>query len=350
MMPPMPMTARPAATSVTPATADVPPAGPRQLYIAWIEFQRRAVSMQQFLGFELQHVPPPFASRWLKPLGYLAQAFRTARLLRAARPAVVWVQTPPTFVPLLLVALRPLAGPYRILADCHNGALEPPWSRVPGATRALNRCDRVLVHNAEARPMAEALGVAPGRITVLEDPPPQLTPPAPAAAAAAPPAPYVLVPCSFAADEPIPMLLAAARLAPEIAFRITGNRRKAETLGYLAAVPANVSFTGFLSVAEFNATLWNAAVVLGLTSVEGIQLSVANEALGAHRALVLSDTRILRAMFGDAALMAENRPEALAAALRGALAQRPALEARSAALKVRRQAEWRQSVAALLGA
>ena len=47
-------------------------------------------------------------------------------------------------------------------------------------------------------------------------------------------------------------------------------------------------------------------MVLGLTDAEGIQLSVANEALGAHRALVLSDTRILRAMFGEAALFAQE--------------------------------------------
>ena len=57
-------------------------------------------------------------------------------------------------------------------------------------------------------------------------------------------------------------------------------------------------------------------MVLGLTSMEGVQLSVANEALGAERALVLSDTRILRAMFGEAALFAPNTPEGLAARAR----------------------------------
>ena len=87
--------------------------------------------------------------------------------------------------------------------------------------------------------------------------------------------------------------------------------------------------------------------MLGLTDVEGIQLSVANEALGAHRALVLSDTRILRAMFGAAALFAPNTPEGLSGALRDALARRPELEARSAALKARRQADWRDAVAAV---
>ena len=86
--------------------------------------------------------------------------------------------------------------------------------------------------------------------------------------------------------------------------------------------------------------------MLGLTDVEGIQLSVANEALGAHRALVLSDTRILRAMFGDAALFAKNTPEDLAARLARRSRAAPELEARSAALKARRQADWRAAAAA----
>ena len=94
-------------------------------------------------------------------------------------------------------------------------------------------------------------------------------------------------------------------------------------------------------------------MVFGLTNVEGIQLSVANEALGGNKALVLSDTTILRSMFGEAALFTLNTPEAIATALRDALARRPALEAASAALKVRRQAAWRapaEKVARMLAA
>ena len=202
---------------------------------------------------------------------------------------------------------------FRIVVDAHNAVFAPPWSRLPGAIAAMNRCDLVLVHNAEARAMAEAAGVAPEKLRVLEDPPPLLAPPGAAPAEVA--APYVLVPCSFRPDEPIPVLLAAARRLPEVGFRVTGSRRRAAALGFVAAAPGNVVFTDYLPVAEFEPLLRGAAVVLGLTTVEGIQLSVANEALGADRALVLSDTRILRTLFGAAALFAPNTPEGLAAAL-----------------------------------
>lgn len=311
----------------------------RQLYLAWIDYQRRAESMRQVLGFQICYLPSPVASRRLKVFGYLAQARGTWRALRAARPDVVWVQAPPNFLPHLLILVRPFAGRFRIVLDGHNGALTPPWSRFPGTVWAANRCDRVLVHNAEMRPVAEALGVRPELIAVLEDPPPRL---APAASEPDGGAPYVLVPCSFNPDEhaPIPAVLAAARLMPEVPFKITGRRRKAEALGLIAAAPANVEFTDYLPLDAFEALLAGAGVVLGVTSRVGCQLSVANEALGAHRPLVLSDTAILREMFGTAALFAANAPAPLAAALAEALARREELGARSAALKARRQRAW----------
>ncbi|MBA3325468.1 MAG: hypothetical protein H0T41_09500 [Rhodobacteraceae bacterium] len=345
----LPAGLRPALRQAAEAPAQQP------LFIIWrTGFQRRVASMDQMLGFEVRYLTPPFAATWLKPLGYLVQAFRTARIVLARRPAVVWVQSPPSFLPHLLLALRPLAGGFRVVADCHHRVFEPPWSRVPGMVRALNRCDVVLVHNEESRPQAEALGVIPAKLRVLEDPPPTLDlpdparPPAPEANAGADAGagPYVLTPCSFADDEPIPVLLAAARLVPEARFLVTGSRRKAAGLGFLRDVPGNVTFTDYLPIPEFERLLGGAAAVLGLTDAEGVQLSVANEALGAHRALVLSDTRILRAMFGAAALFAANTPEDLAARLREALARRPELEAASAALKARRQRDWRVAAAA----
>lgn len=320
----------------------------KPLFIVWTAFQRRVASMDQALGFDVRYLPPPFPRKWLKPFGYLLQGLRTARVVLEERPDAVWIQSPPTFLPHLLLALRPFAGGFRTIVDAHHAVFEPPWSRAPGAVAAMNRCDLVLVHNAESRLVAEKAGVTPAKIRILEDLPPTLAarPPGAAGGGAAE-GPYVLAPCSFLADEPIPVLIAAARLAPEIRFLITGSRRKAEALGFAADAPENVRFTDYLPLAEFERLLLEAPVVLGLTDAEGVQLSVANEALGAHRALVLSDTRILRAMFGEAALFARNEPAELAARLREALARRPELEARSAALKTRRQRDWRAAAAAV---
>lgn len=313
----------------------------KPLFISWIGFQRRVASIDQLLGFDVLYAPPPFQTRWLKPLGYALQVLKTAGAVLLRRPALIWMQSPPSFLPHLLLALRPIAGRYKIVVDCHQSVFEPPWTQVAGATAAMNRCDVVLVHNEETRPLAEAIGVAPEKILILEDPPSALDAPEPGRSADPNVPPHVMIPCSFAADEPIPVLLAAARLLPEVQFLITGSRRKAEGLGFLRDCPENVRFTDYLPLPEFERLFVNASVILGLTSEEGIQLSVANEALGANRALVLSDTRILRAMFGAAALFAKNTPEDIAARLREALARRPELEILSAALKTRRLQDWR---------
>lgn len=302
--------------------------------------------MEPFFAFETHYFPPPVARKWLKPFGYFLQAFQTVRTVLRVRPEEVWLQSPPTFLPHLLLALRAVAGRFRIVADCHFQTFTPGWIWVPGTIWAINHCDGVLVHNAESRSAAEGVGVNPKLIYTLEDPPSNIAPEqerrtSPEAR------PYVLAPCSFSFDEPIAVLLAAARLLPELRILITESRAKADRLGFTRDCPENVSFTDYLPLPEFERLLIGASVVLGLTSVEGIQLSVANEALGADKALVLSDTRILRAMFGEAALFARNTPEDLATRLRQALAAQVELEARSAALKARRQQDWLATAAAV---
>jgi glycosyltransferase involved in cell wall biosynthesis len=314
----------------------------KQIYITWIDFQRRAESMNQYVDFDLYYLPPPVSRKWLKPFGYVVQAWRTIRIVLRERPDTVWVQSPPGMVPHILLALRAVSRRgYGLIVDCHNASMLAPWSHFPGVAWVLNRSDRVLVHNEEMRQEAEALGVRPALIRVLEDPPPVLDlpvlpPPAPDAR------PFVLVPCSFNADEhlPIPAVMGAARLLPEVDFKITGRKRKAEAQGLTRDAPDNVHFTDYLTVEGFEELLAGANVVLGVTSRTNCQLSVASEALGAHAPLVLSDTGILRKMFGEAALFGLNTPEELAAAIREALAHQPEMRARSEALKLRRQESW----------
>lgn len=325
----------------------------KPLFISWSPFSRRIASMDEFFGYEMQYFPPPFPQRWAKPFGYFIQAFRTARFILGYRPEEVWLHCPPTFLVQIALALRPLAGRYRIVADCHFGAFLRRWTRVPGTIRAVNRADVILVHNEESFPIADGLGVDRSKVVMLEDPPPARLSQGSDRVARQETQAYVLAPCSFNEDEPIPVLIEAARRAPEVRILITGSRRKAEGLGYTRDAPPNVRFTDYLDLDAFEGLLAGAAVVFGLTSVEGIQLSVANEALGGDKALVLSDTSILRSMFGDAALFTRNTPEDIAATLREALDRRPGLEAASATLKARRQSEWRapaEQVARMLAA
>lgn len=313
----------------------------KQIFIAWINFQRRAESMQPFFGYTLHYIPAPYAKVWQKPVGYLIQAWYTAKLIRQERPDVVWVQMPPTFLVHWLALVQKFSKhPFRIIADCHNRVFRPPWSQVPSLVRRLNRCEVVLAHNSEVGQRALEMGVSPDRLIVFETRPAQLVRPSEVAPPAA--MPEILVPCSFNPDEPIETLLAAARAAPDIQFLVTGNVAKAEARGFTRGAPQNVRFTGFLAKADFERLLFAASAVLGLTKLEGIQLSVANEAVGAGKAMVLSDTAILRDLFGSAALFALDDPAALAAACREAVVFAEELNAKSEALREARETRWRE--------
>ncbi len=296
----------------------------KSVYIAWAGYQRRAVSMQRYLAFDLFHLPPNEGRKINKLLGYFRQAATTLRIVHESKPEVVWIQLPPNFIVHILLIWRLLSGSkFKIILDLHNAALRRPWISTPLFAAACRSSDLLVVHNEEIlQQVPRKLLRKDTSVVVLEDPPSSFEgnrPDVPIENA-------VLIPCSFHDDEPIDMLLAAARLVPEISFRITGRIEKAQAKGYLQDVPANVQFTGFVSENEFNRLLHSSAVVAGVTTYEGIQLSVASEAIGAGKALILSSTRILRSMFSDCAVFFENDAQSFAAAVTHAAKERQRME------------------------
>jgi glycosyltransferase involved in cell wall biosynthesis len=269
-------------------------------------------------------------------------------LLRARRPSVLWMQLPP--VPLLWAVLwyRRTEDPaLKVVADCHNATFGRRWGRVPFGLRLMNSCDLVMVHNEDVLERACGLGLDAQRLFVLEDVPPlhEASPPRPPPAFLADrPRPWILFPGSFASDEPVRELLQAARLSPAWTFVLTGRAGNAMRSGHdVDEPPPNVLLPGYLPTAEFDGLLRSSDVVLALTREDGIQLSACNEGLGFGKAMVVSDTPLLRRLFAEGALMADSsRPEALRSAIEQALTRRTALEAASRALAVRRRTRWRQ--------
>ena len=314
----------------------------RRVYLAWVGFQRRPLSMAAELGAPIYFVPAARLPAALRILAYVGQFARTLTLLWAERPDELWVQLPPTFLPHIMLLYRLSAfKKVTLVADCHNGSLDPAlykgrWAKLPGLLRCLAHFDLILVHNAWMRELALARGLPSEKVFVLETKPASLRGSISLAEAAT-----VLVPCSFRDDEPVMVLLDAARRLPDVTFILTGNRAKAEAAGYCASAPGNVEFVGFLPVTEYDALLCEAWVICGLTTGEGIQLSVANEAIGASKPLVLSDTETLKELFGAAALFAPNEGPDLASALENAIHDRVVLSRRSAALRDLRDQRWR---------
>jgi glycosyltransferase involved in cell wall biosynthesis len=268
----------------------------RQLYIAWIGFQRRQLSMQAYWGYELLFLPIKSRYQALKLLEYSLHFVRTLRLLIKSKPDIIWAQLPQ--VPLFSAALfykKCFSPNTKLVADCHNGMFRLPWSQWPFAFSQINSADVVLVHNETMVDTAKGMGITDKLIQVLED--------APASIEKCDVTnmsyhrPWLIFPSSFGEDEPIKELFEAASLVPELTFVITGNPDRAKGLHDLCTKPNNVHLTGFLPTTEFNKLLLSADAVIGLTRFDGVQLSVCNEALGAGKPMILSDTALLRKLF-----------------------------------------------------
>lgn len=326
-------------------------AGGLHLHVAWTQFQRRQHSMAAMAGFECAFLPRRGSrSAASTLLDYRRLFSETMALLRASRPSVLWIQMPP--VPLLWAALwyrRRVDPGVRVVADCHNATFGQRWGWVPFGLGLLDTCDLVMVHNDDMLALARGRGIDGRRLFVLEDVPPlpdASAPAAPPASLASRPRPWILFPGSFAGDEPIRELLQTARLAPEWTFVLTGRAANAARNGHdLASVAPNVVLPGYLDTPAFDALLRGSDVVLALTREDGIQLSACNEALGFGKAMVASDTPLLRRLFAEGARMADSsRPEALRSAIEDALARRTDLEAAARALADKRRAQWRQRI------
>jgi len=302
--------------------------------------------MRHIVGFDCWFYPIPKSGRLVKIVNYARLFVKSVQALRRAAPAIVWVQLPQ--VPVLWAAMlyRALSSkPIKIVADCHNAQLRKPWSHFPLTLWSLQKADVILVHNDAVLKQAESNCWPMAKVLVLEDVPAMGKDQPPTGLALkhiTAPKPWVVFPASFADDEPIAEVLAAARLAPEITFIVTGRTPTYKLHGHkIDELPANVILPGFLPVDLFDDILREATVVMGLTIEEGIQLSVCNEALGFGRPLVTSDTKILRRLFGDAAVLVDARnPIDIVAGCRDAVAHTALYAGKSRALSIARTAKW----------
>ncbi|MCL1469337.1 hypothetical protein [Argonema antarcticum] len=313
----------------------------KQLFVAWIAFHRRPVSMQSHFGYELKFSQFAFSKRYLRPLEYLVKGWTTLVLLLHKKPEAIWLQLAPT--PLLYVAYL-----YKILfnrhviiiADCHNVLFRAPWINLPGAVDLLNRCDLVILHNDCVKQQATAAGVIGKCLYVLEDRPAMLDCGIIEDRSAFP-HPWVLFPCSFHADEPIEVVLAAARLVPDITFVLTGDTIRAKGIHNLTNIPPNVKLPGFLPTVEFDMLLCTTDAVLGLTTLEDVQVCTANEAVGSAKPLILSETKLLKKLFYKGAVYVKSdNPQSIAQGCQEAISRKAELIEQIVDLKVERNQRW----------
>jgi glycosyltransferase involved in cell wall biosynthesis len=252
---------------------------------------------------------------------YLKSIRRTMSALRGARPSIVIATNPSIVLGLLLLGVRRWFG-FALVSDAHYvGIRSLRGQRL--MQRVLDfynsRADLVIVTNERQAQYLASIG---GRPFLCPDPLPDLSDRIGARVAV--PEKSVFLICSFERDEPYEAAFDAFSQLQQSGYTlfVSGNYRRA------SVDPARfpwVRFLGYVSEPDYYSYLVSCAVTMDLTLLEDCLLCGAYEALAARRPLVISNTQALRDYFGTAAVLTNNTPEAIAASVERAYAQRSAL-------------------------
>jgi glycosyltransferase involved in cell wall biosynthesis len=157
---------------------------------------------------------------------------------------------------------------------------------------------------------------------------------------------HVAVVNSGGRDEPLEATLEAAADVPEITFHVTGRTRGREAA--VAAAPANVRFTGYLSPEAYASLLASADAVMCLTMRDHTMQRGACEALSLGRPIITSDWPLLRSYFAAGTVHVDNTAPGIASGVRRLVSDLDTYHAEIDELRTLRRAEWDERRRAIL--
>lgn len=315
--------------------ARLPLPGPA-MCIVWAPPHRgtRSAWLSRELGIDDVRYFAPTIGRGLRaaPLKYPRQMIATLRALREARPRVVFVQSPPSFA-AWAASLYAAATRSALVIDSHSDAFERAiWTRPNWLNRIVaRRAATTLVTNDHWADLVTAWGA---HATVVPTIPTsfQIGAPPPLAEGF-----NVAVVNTWAPDEPLAAVVAAAALVPEATFHVTGRDDLATTL---ASIPTNVRFTGFLAEPAYHGLLASSQAVVCLTTRDHTMQNGACEALSHGTPVITSNWPNLRAYFSSGAVHVDPTPKAIAAGVRRVMADHDSYVAGIGSLRNLRRREW----------
>ena len=272
------------------------------VFIAWVGFQRRAEVMKNYWGYDLIHLKNKYKDKKFRVIDYFQKTIASANFINKNKPKNIWIQLPPS---VFLYYLWIFKGDRKIVADFHNSMLRDQWFKMPFVKHILESVvDVVVVHNDDVKDELVSKGLSGKNIIVLEDKSFKVSRSFSGVEKIY--GDYMLFPCSFDIDEPIDVVIRCAEVRSDINFVVTGKHAGKIAQSVIENAPKNVFFTGYVSNEDYNELLCGAFGVLGLTTRENVQLSVANEAVSAGIPMVLSGTATLKKLFGKGAVFVET--------------------------------------------
>lgn len=315
------------------------------VYLAWSRNTGRVLEISGLLGARpfLLH-PVWLRDRRLTPVRYLVSAVLTLVQLARWRAAVVVVTNPPVLAAACAVLYGRLSGARTVL-DSHPGGFGGMGDGLSARLQPLHRwaVRRAAATLVTGEPWAGTVRGWGGRALVVHEPPAPWT--QAAIASTGGDGTRVLFLGTYGRDEPVAEVLQAARELPGVCVRVTGDPAQAPP-GLLAGRPDNVEPLGYLAADDYQREVLSADLAVVLTTDRTSVMRAAYEAVYARRPLVVSDWPALRELF-PYAVHVPNTAEGIAAGVRSALADLPALRERTAAAYELQEQRWEHQIAAL---
>jgi hypothetical protein len=312
--------------------------------IAWSDQTRRADEIAHALGGVSRHFAGfGLHGSWTAPVRWLLSAAATSWWLVRARPRAVIVQNPPVFLPCLAWLYGALLR-VPVVVDSHPASFGRKGDRVwrwllPLHHWVVRRVTLVLVTVQELCDQVARWG---GRAAIVHEAPPiETEPPRPRGGPRG--RPRFLVACVFAPDEPVAIVVEAARRLPAVDVQVTGDPARAPD-GFAEEAPDNLELLGFLDPVAYRRAVASADAVVVLTTASTSVVRAGFEAVYARRPLVISDWPVLREAF-PSAIHVPNTAEGLVRGLERALARYAELEDLAEAALDAQQKRWLSQLA-----
>jgi glycosyltransferase involved in cell wall biosynthesis len=276
------------------------------------------------------------------PIRYAAQAVKTMSLLARRRPRVVFVQSPPS-LSVITVAIYCAISGAMFVVDAHSAAMQSPFWTRPRWLYALlaRRAAATIVTNERFADTIRGFG---GRALIVRD--------IPTSFPGRREGPglegfQVLVVNTFAPDEPLIEVMAAARELPQVTFHVTGD---AERAGRRIPEdrPANVVFTGFLPEDAYYGLMAASDAVMCLTTRDDTMQRGACEALSMGRPIVTSNWPLLRDYFRAGTVHVDNSAAGIRDGVQAMIRDHARYEQEIAWLQEEQRREWENAVRSLL--
>lgn len=273
---------------------------------------------------------------WIAPIKYPPMWLKTWWVLLKQRPAAVLVINTPVFAPLCVYVYCLFARiPFAMNVHGHSlGGRRWRWSR-PLQHFLAKKAVVSLIGTVEYKQIFESWGA---KVLFLEYIPVEM-PVGSCDFKAKPDEFRVTVVSTFAGDEPLDLVLEAARRLPEVCFFILGDTKLA-TKEFLGSAPRNVSFPGYLKGNDYWQQLFSSQAILTLTTSPHSLVAGGTEGMYLGKPLILSRQPALLEYFTKGTIFVDHTVDGMVEGVRHARECECALSRESAELAAEKHAIW----------